>query len=89
MFVATKHVFCSHKSMLKGFVATNIFSSQQNVCHDKHNFVAISLLLSPQTRVCRDKTGLLSRPNFCRNTHVFVATNIFDNKGFVATNIIL
>ena len=39
-------------------------------------FVATSLLLSQQTRICRDKTRHLSRQkNACRDKHAFVATN--------------
>ena len=56
VLVATKYVFCRDKSML---VATN-------------KSLKIILLLSGQTRFCRDKTRLLSRQKYaCRDkTHV-------------------
>ena len=55
---ATKPVFCRDKSM------KNFSSFATNICRDRHNFVMTSLLLSRQTRVCRDKTRLLSRRKY-------------------------
>ena len=52
VFAATKHVFC--------YVVTQL---QNDFCRDKHNFVAISLLLSRQTYVCHDKTRLCRDKN--------------------------
>ena len=53
-------------------VATNIFFSRQNVCRNKHNFVASSLLLSRQNiyacnfvKVCL--SFCLSWQNICRD----------------------
>ena len=48
-------------------------------------FFVATKVLSLQARVCRDKTRLLSRQNFCRNKIMVVATNICRNKGSVAT----
>ena len=49
--------------------------------------------MSRQTRVCRDKTRLLSRQKYaCRDKVTFVATNTFlsrQNMSFVATKMIL
>ena len=64
MFVVTKHVICSDKSML---VATNMFVATTFVmtrifCCNK-TFDAASLLLSCQTHVCRNK-------------HMFVMTKL-------------
>ena len=85
-----KYHFCPDKRRLlsrqkyacrnKSFVATkscllrqNIFVTT-NICHNKHNFVATTFLLW-QTRVCRDKTRLLSWQNYV--SIIFVATNNF------------
>ena len=61
----------------KCVVAKNI------VCRDKNDktlsrqiLVATSVLLSQQTRVCRDKTRLSSRQNYACRDKTFVATNI-------------
>ena len=49
---------------------TSLLSGQKYACRDKHifvvtnNIVATSLLVSRQTRVCRDKTRLLSRQKY-------------------------
>ena len=73
-------------------------------CRDK-SFVTTSLLLSRQTRVCRDKTCFLSQQKhtcllqqkFCHGKHTFVVTkdvfcrnkHVCLDKKFVATKIIL
>ena len=80
--------FCHDKSML---VETKLLSPR-----DKHNLVATGILLSQQTRVCRDKTRqkyacrdktfvaintcLSQQYFFCRDKHMFM---------FVATKTIL
>ena len=69
MSVATKYL-CRDKT----FVTTNI-------CRDKHVFVATKVL-SRQTRVCHDKTRLLSRQNYA--SIIFVPTNT-PKKCFVVT----
>ena len=94
VFVATKHVFCRDKSVLVAkklcllrqhiFVASGPLS-RQNICRNKHNFVATSMFLSrqktcfvvtnaclsQQTRVCRDTHMFLSRQNYvCRSKNV-------------------
>ena len=89
--------FCRDKSLLlllllsfvaKKIVCRNkIFLCRQNVCHDKQfcrdkSFVWTSILLSRQTRVCRDKTSLLSRQKYACPDKKFVATNACS---FVAT----
>ena len=67
-----------------------MFVARTNICRDKHNFV----LLLTQTRVCTNKTRLLSRQKYAcldktfvaTNTIMFVATDIFrDKHNFVAT----
>ena len=76
-FVMTKHVFCDDKT----FVATKIFSPDKtfvetNICHDKHNSVATSILLSWQKTFCHDKHVFvvtkvcLLRQNFCRDKFI-------------------
>ena len=76
-----KTYFCHDKS----FVATNIILSRQT-------FFATSLLLSQQTRVCRDKTRLLSRQkyaccakNLCHDKHVICRDKHNSKHTFVAT----
>ena len=81
-----KYHFCREKTRLlsgqnTSFVATKLLSQQAYFCRDKHlsgqtYFVATKvlprrLLLSRQTRVCRDKTRLLSQQKCCRDKHVF------------------
>ena len=53
----------------KCFVATNICCSKHNFCRDKLTFVVI-------TRVCRDKTRLLSRQNYACHNKTFVARKV-------------
>ena len=78
--MATKY-FCRDKT----FVVINI-------CRDKHVFVEADILLSIQkTKFVATKVSL-SRQNFCRVQHTFVATkDVFcrDKHVFVATKIIL
>ena len=88
-FVATKHVFCRHKSML---FATKLLSWQNYVCRDKpfvatnikHMFVATSILLSRQkTCLSRQKYACV-----CRDKSMLVAT-IIKRTCFVAPMIII
>ena len=85
------YYFCCDKT----FVATKLCLSRQNlyvatnVCRNKHNFVATSILLSRQTRICRDKRRLLSRQKCACCDKTFVATNYFNgDKRFIATSIV-
>ena len=59
VFVMTKYVICSDKSMLVAttFVTTKIF------CCNK-TFVAASILLSQQRHVCHDKTFVMTKMVF-------------------------
>ena len=84
-----KYLFCCDKS----FVATNnVFVTTKHVfCRDKSICmrVATNLILLQQTRVCRDKTHLLSRQKYacrdaCLSRQIFVVKKIF-----VASNLIL
>ena len=63
-----KHTFCRDKIRVCRdkimFVATNKIFSLQNVCHDKHTFVA--------KKTCFDA----NKDVFCREKYVFVATKI-------------
>ena len=95
MFVATKEMFCHDKHVFVKhvFVATKLVTT--NICREKHNFVATSILLSQQTRVCRDKTILL----FSRQKYTCCDITFFrclsrqnfcrDKHNFVAINIFL
>ena len=56
--------------------ATSIIFVATNICRDKHNFAATSLPLSQQTRLCRNKTRLLSRQKYACCDKTFVATNM-------------
>ena len=81
---------CSNIGQIGSLSLSNVCLQQQNVCHDKqnknvcrdkHTFVATKR----QTRVCNDKTRLLSRQKLaCRDKHFFfffsVATNICRDK---------
>ena len=51
---------------------------------DKHQtFCREKLLLSRQTRLCLDKTHLLSRQRYaCRDKHNFVATKVLSRQAF-------
>ena len=82
---ATSIIFVARNT---SFVATKVCLT--NICLDKHNFV----LLLRQTRVCTNKTRLLSRQKYAcldksfvaTNTVMFVATGNFrDKHNFVAT----
>ena len=70
-------------------VATNTCSSQQQLCLDKHTFVATKDVF------CRDKHVVDATEYVCRNKtfvatkKMFVAANICRDKSFVATNTIL
>ena len=95
MFVATKHIFCRDKNIL---VASKLLSRQNYVCRDKHAFVlslqifvATSILLSRQARVCVQvmstraidrelpQVSFLSRQRFCHDKHdkTFVVTKLY------------
>ena len=88
-----KHIFCHDKSML---AATKHVSSHTfvltNICRDKHNFVAKSLLLSQQMCLLRQNTFFvatkvcLSQQNFCCDGQVLL---LLRQKYFVATSKIL
>ena len=60
----------------------NFFFLRQNFWHDKYyvcpskSFIATSLLLLWQTRVCHDKTHLLSRQKYACHDKTFVATKM-------------
>ena len=93
-----KYHFCCDKTRLlsrqkygcrdKQFVAKKICLSRQNCCCDKYlsrqNYVCI--LLSRQTRVCRDKTRLLSRQKYGCLDKSFVATNTCSIKVVAPAN---
>ena len=64
VYLSQQTYYCHDKT----FVMTNI-------CHNKHNFVATSLLLSWQTCVCHKKICLSQQQN-CHGKCVFVMTNI-------------
>ena len=69
--------FCCDKT----FIATTI-------CHDEHillqqKFCCDKLLLSRQTRVCHDKTRLLSQQKYACDKHVFCR-----DKSFAAASIL-
>ena len=92
-----KYNFCRDKSFVRTntclsrqnmyFVPTKLCLLQQNICRDKHNFVATSLPLSRQTRVCRnkylsrqtylcrDKSFLSRQAYFCRDKNYICATS--------------
>ena len=69
---------CSNIGQIGSLSLSNVCLQQQNVCHDKqnknvcrdkHTFVATKR----QTRVCNDKTRLLSRQKLaCRDKHFFL-----------------
>ena len=68
-------VFCCDKSML---VATKLCLSQQAYfCHDKKKtcFVATKVLFR-QKYVCRNKSFVATKDVFCRDKHVFKATQL-------------
>ena len=81
------------------YCAESIISGSCYKYHNKHNFVATSILLSRQIRICRGKTRLLrdksmlaaskplSRQNYVCRDKRFVATK--ENTYFVATKICL
>ena len=94
VFVATNYIFCRDKTFVEKhfffflvatkllsreiFVAASIILLQQRFCRDK-------LILSQQTRACRDKTRLLSRQKCaCRDEYVFVTTNICHDKNVLS-----
>ena len=89
-FFARKHVFCRETNMLvetelllqqthicrdKTFVTTKVWSRQNYVCRNQ-TFVATSILLSQQTRVCCEKTRLLSWQKYACRDKTFIATNM-------------
>jgi len=82
-FVATK-VWLSWQTICR----EKICLSRQNCCCDKYlsrqNYVCI--LLSRQTRVCRDKTRLLSRQKYGCLDKSFVATNTCSIKVVAPAN---
>ena len=74
-FCCDKHVFCHDKSML---AATKLLSWQNclswqkfccntNICHDKHVFVATSILLLRQKTCFVMTNACLSQQNFCHD----------------------
>ena len=52
-----------------------LFLSRQRFCRNK-GFVTTNTYLSRQTRVCRDKTRLLSRQKYACRGKIFVATKL-------------
>ena len=69
------------------FVATNTFLSRQNVCPDKHTFVATKDVFCRNKHVFVATKVCLSGQNGCRDKLFFIATNICRDESFVATKI--
>ena len=80
--VLSRQRFCRAKgfvapNMYLSFVASKVCLSRQKVCreilicHNKHDFIATSILLSRQTCVCGDKTRLLAREKYARRGKLF------------------
>ena len=64
------------------FVAANTYLSQQKFCHDKYTFVTTKDVLSWQTRVCHDRSKLVTS-NFLSQFFFYC------DKSFVARSILL
>ena len=91
--LSRQNIFVSTKLLSRQiFVATNIIFVLLKFCCDKHTFVATSILLLRQTRVCCDKTRLLSKQKYSRRDKCFVAASILllrQKMCFVVTKMIL
>ena len=93
MCLSQQHVSCCNKSMLVvTFVTVKYFCCNKsfvttNICCDKHVFVTTKDVLSPQTRVCGDKSKLVAR-NMCLSQQIFVARKVLSRQKYVcATSI--